>query len=124
MNYSYQAAGHFQECLQSEQSETNYRQKIVLPYLQVFLILLLISSSWSFINLLRIKATFVSLLVFRISYICILLAFIHQIWIYLIKFNPSGDIEKNPGPKPNSYQCFSIYHCNLFLFITLIYFPA
>ena len=71
-----------------------------------FLIILLISSSWSFINLLQIKATFISLLVFRISYICILLAFIHHIWLYLIIFNWSGDIKKNPEPKANSYQFF------------------
>ena len=57
--------------------------------------------------------TVISLLVFRISYICILLAFIHCIRIYFIIFNPSGNIEKNAGPKPNSYQSFSIYHCNL-----------
>ena len=71
-----------------------------------FLIILLILSSWSFINLLQIKATFISLLVFRISYICILLAFIHHIWLYLIIFNWSGDIKKNPEPKANSYQFF------------------
>ena len=73
---------------------------------------LLISSSWSFINLLRIKARFISLSVFRTSYICILLAFIHHIWLYLIIFNRSGDVEKNPGPKPNSYQSFSVCHWN------------
>ena len=78
-----------------------------------FLIILLISSSWSFINLLQIKATVISLLVFKISYICILLAFIHHIWLYLIIFNRSEDIEKNPGPKLNSYQSFFICHWNL-----------
>ena len=25
----------------------------------------------------------------------------------------SGDIELNPGPKPSSFKCFSICHCNL-----------
>ena len=28
-------------------------------------------------------------------------------------FKRSGNIEKNPGPKPNSYQSFSICHWNL-----------
>ena len=78
-----------------------------------FLKFLLISSSSSFINLLWIKARFISLLVFKISYICILLAFIHHIWLYLIIFNRSEDIEKNPGPKLNSYQSFFICHWNL-----------
>ena len=68
------------------------------------LIFLLISSSWSFINLLRRKLKFVSLSFVRISYICVLLTFIHHIWLYLIIFSRSGDIEKNPGPKPNSYH--------------------
>ena len=74
---------------------------------------MLIWTSWSLINLLQIKATFISLLVFMISYICILLAFIHHIWLYLITFNWSGHIEKNPEPQPNSYQSFSICHWNL-----------
>ena len=78
-----------------------------------FLIILLISSSWSFINLLQMKAIFISLLVFGISYICILLALIHHIWLYLIIFNWSRDNEKNPEPKPNSYKSFSICHWNL-----------
>ena len=62
--------------------------------------------------MLQIKATFISLLVFRISYICILLAFIHHIWLYLIIFNRSGAIEINPEPKPNPCQFF-ICHWNL-----------
>ena len=76
-----------------------------------FVIILLILSSWSFINLLQIKATFIILLVFRISYICILLAFIHHIWLYLI-FNRSGILKKvlNPGLILIS---FSICHWNL-----------
>ena len=34
-------------------------------------------------------------------------------WLYLIISNRSGDIEKNPGPKPNSCKSFSICHRNL-----------
>ena len=79
------------------------------------LIFLLISSSWSFINLLRSEGKFISLSFVRISYICVLLTFTHicvlltfthRIWLCFIIFNRSGDIEKNPGPKPNSYQSF------------------
>ena len=78
-----------------------------------FLIFLLISSSWYFINFLGIKARFISLSVFRISYICVLLTFIHHICLYLIIFNRSGDIEKNSGPKPNSHQSFFTCHWNI-----------
>ena len=38
-------------------------------------------------------------------YLC-LLTFIHHSWLYLIISNRSGDIERNPGPKPNSSQSF------------------
>ena len=63
--------------------------------------------------MLRSKSKFISLSFVRISYICVLLIFIHRIYLCLIIFNRSGDIEKNPGPMPNSYQSFSICHWNL-----------
>ena len=31
----------------------------------------------------------------------------------MITFNQNGDIEKNPGPKPNSCQSFSVCHWNI-----------
>ena len=31
----------------------------------------------------------------------------------MIIFDRSEDIEKNPGPKSNSYQRFSFWHCNV-----------
>ena len=78
-----------------------------------FLIFSLISISWIFINLLLIKARFIYLSVVRISYICVLLTFVHRIWLHLIISNRSGDIEKNPGLKPNSWQSFFVCHWNL-----------
>ena len=36
-----------------------------------------------------------------------------HIWIYPILINLSGDIEKNPGPKPSFCDKFSISHWNL-----------
>ena len=63
--------------------------------------------------LFRIKARFINLPVVRISYFCVLLTFVHHIWLYLIISNRSADIEKNPGPKPNPCQSFSICHWNL-----------
>ena len=61
-----------------------------------FLVLLLISSSLSFLNLFWIKARFISSSVAKISYISVLLKFMHHISLYLIIFNRSGDIEKLP----------------------------
>ena len=93
--------------------QSKMKQTITKEIFTVFtslLIFLLISSSRTFIKLLRSKVKFISLSFVRISYICVLLTFIHHIWLYLIIFNRSGDIEKNPGPKPSSYQSFSICH--------------
>ena len=78
-----------------------------------FLIFLLISSSWYFIDLLRMEARFISLSFVGSSYVCVLLTFMHHILLYLIIFDPSRDIEKSPGPKPNSYQSFCICRWNI-----------
>ena len=95
-------------------SQSKVKQTISKEIFTIYtslLIFLLISSCWSFINLLRSKAKFISLSFVRISYICVLLTFIYLIWLYLIIFN--RDNEKNPGSKPNSYQSFFICHWNL-----------
>ena len=38
---------------------------------------------------------------------------IRHIWVCSILITLSGDIDKNPGPKPSSCKKFSICHCNL-----------
>ena len=53
------------------------------------------------------------LLLLFITYIYIMLTFINFIWLYLIIINRSGDIEKNPGLKPNFYQSFFICQWDL-----------
>ena len=82
-------------------SQSKVKQTIAKDIFTVFtslLIFLLISSNWSFVSFLRIKDRFMSLSVFRIFYICILLAFIHHIWLYLIIFDGSRDIKKILNP--------------------------
>ena len=37
----------------------------------------------------------------------------HHTWLYSLAIKWSGDIEKNPGPKPNSCEYLSICHWNL-----------
>ena len=91
---------------QSKVKQTIAKEKFYIIY--KFFNILIISSSWSFVNLFQIKARFINLSVFSISYICILLAFIHHILLYLITFNRIGDIEQIPGPNSNSYQSFFI----------------
>ena len=89
------------------------RAKETFSVFASFPIFLLISTSWSFVNLVHIRARFINLSVIRSFYFCVLLTFVHHIWLYLIISNRSGDFEKNPGPKPNSCQSFSICHWNL-----------
>ena len=40
-------------------------------------------------------------------------SYIHHIWLYSLAIKCSGDIEENPGPKPNSCKYLSICHWNL-----------
>ena len=39
--------------------------------------------------------------------------FIQFIWVHALLIRQSGDIEMNPGPKPNPCHSFSICHWNL-----------
>ena len=73
-----------------------------------FLIFLLISSSWFFYKFASNQSQIYQFISPQDFLYCILVAFIHHVWLYLIIFNRSGDIEKNPGTKLNSYQSFSI----------------
>ena len=52
-------------------------------------------------------------LVIRIIHIYVLVTYVFHVWLYLILTKRSGDIEQNPGSKPNSCQSFSICHWNL-----------
>ena len=40
-------------------------------------------------------------------------SYIHHMWLYSLAIKCSGDIEENPGPKPNSCEYLSICHWNL-----------
>ena len=39
--------------------------------------------------------------------------YLFHVWLFFIRTKRSGDIEPNPGPKPNFCQSFSIFHWNL-----------
>ena len=54
------------------------------------------------------------LLVFSDNFlILIVIMFIQFIWVHALLIRQSGDIEMNPGPKPNPCHSFSICHWNL-----------
>ena len=40
-------------------------------------------------------------------------SYIHHMWLYSLAIKCSGDIEENPGPKPNSCEYLSVCHWNL-----------
>ena len=56
----------------------------------------------------------------RLLFMCIFYGSIH-IRLYTCIIDLSGDIEKNPGPRPSSSQHFSICHWNLNSIITHSY---
>ena len=55
---------------------------------------LLISISWSFVNLVQFRARFINLSVVRSFYFCVLLTSVYHVWLYLIISNRSGDTEQ------------------------------
>ena len=59
----------------------------------------------------KIKAIYWSVLITFL--ILIVITFIQFIWVHALLIRQSGDIEMNPGPKPNTCHSFSICHWNL-----------
>ena len=55
---------------------------------------------------------------------CSLLTFVHHIWLYLIIPNRSGDIEKNPGPEPNSCRHLNLNSILVHNFLILFHLRA
>ena len=58
----------------------------------------------------KIKISWSVLITFLIL---IVIMFIWFIWVHALLIRQSGDIETNPGPKPNPCHSFSICHWNL-----------
>ena len=61
----------------------------------------------------RKKVNIINIYLGRILYWNILSSFMLNIWYCKCLLRLSGDIELNPGPKPNSCKSFSICHWNL-----------
>ena len=55
----------------------------------------------------------INLLATKILFIYMLSTYLLHVWLFFIRTKRSGNIEPNPGPKPNSRQSFSICHWNL-----------
>ena len=61
----------------------------------------------------RTRVNIINIYLGRILYWKILSSFMSNIWYCECLLQLTGDIELNPGPKPNSCKSFSIYHWNL-----------
>ena len=61
----------------------------------------------------RKKVNIINVYLGRILYWNILSSFMSNLWFCKCLLQLSGDIELNPGPKPNSCKSFSICHWNL-----------
>ena len=59
----------------------------------------------------KIKTIYWSVLITFL--ILVVIMFIQFIWVHALLIRQSGDIETNPGPKPNPCHSFSICHWNL-----------
>ena len=84
-----------------------------LSILLTFSMFLLFSKSFCFTILLKKNIKLMNILVIRIIHIYLLVTYVFHVWLYLILTRRSGDIERNPGPKCNSCQSFSICHWKL-----------
>ena len=68
---------------------------------------------YSFLSSLTVKRRIIHTCLNLILYVSITVLYANHFWLDEIILNLGGDIEENPGPKPSSYQSFSICHWNL-----------
>ena len=66
--------------------------------------------SFCLIVLFRRNIKTINLLATKILFIYILSTYLFHVWLFFIRTKRRGDIEPNPGPKPNFCQSFSICH--------------
>ena len=76
-------------------------------------ITLILSLSSSLLNNCHTKIETIHWSVLITFLILIVIMFIQFIWVHALLIRQSGDIEMNPGPKPNPCHSFSICHWNL-----------
>ena len=76
-------------------------------------ITLILSLSSTLLNSFHTKIKTIHWSVLITFLILIVIIFIQFIWVHALLIRQSGDIEMNPGPKPNPCHSFSICHWNL-----------
>ena len=77
----------------------------------IFLLVLTVKYAISFSSAQNIRFLCRSLF-YSLNFIGVV-SYIYHVWLYSLAIELSGDIEENPGPKPNSCDWLSICHWNL-----------
>ena len=88
-------------------------RNIFLVIILLCSVTLILSLSSTLINSFHTKIKTIYWSVLITFLILIVIIFIQFIWVHALLIRQSGDIEMNPGPKPNPCHSFSICHWNL-----------
>ena len=87
---------------------------VIFPCHIIFLIIIVLHLLLcGVLNLTSLFKSFLCIYKFHILYWFLLTNYLFHFWICELQVILSGDVELNPGPKPNSSQNFSICHWNL-----------
>ena len=89
------------------------RNIIFLTITLICSITLILSLSSTLLNSFHTKIKTISWSVLITFLILIAIMFIQFIWVHALLIRQGGDIEMNPGPKPDPCHSFSICHWNL-----------
>ena len=84
---------------------------ILFALLKVFSILIGFLKMIAWQNMLKVQINEKSLI--SCFYLFLPCSSLYRLWLFLRLIHLSSDIEKNPGPKKDFYQTFSIGHWNL-----------
>ena len=81
--------------------------------IQIVIFLLVITVRYAISPSFAQNIRFLRRSLFHSFYFINTVSYIYHVWLYSLAIKHSGDIEKNPGPKPNSCDFLSICHWNL-----------
>ena len=113
--YRWTAAAFNNRKVPSKQPHSPSLQKNILKThlieIVIFLLVLTVRYAISRSSAQNIRLIYRSL--FHSLYFMSILLYIHYVWLYSLAIKLSGDIEENPGSKPNSCDRLSICYWNL-----------
>ena len=81
--------------------------------IEIVIFLIVLSARYAISHCSAQNIRFLHRSLFHSLYFMSVLFYVHYAWLYSLAIKLSGNIEENPGPKPNSCDCLSICHWNL-----------